>query len=471
MLADDVLFLSAAQLSQRIRSFALSPVDLTEAYLSRIERVAPRLNCFVTVTAELARAEARKAEREIAQGHWRGPLHGLPYGLKDLLDTKGIRTTFGAKPFADRVPDRDATVVRRLREAGAVLLGKLSMIEMAGGLGYTWPDAALNGACRNPWDTSRWSGGSSSGPGAAVAAGLCAFAIGSETVGSIESPSAACGVTGLRPTYGAVSRQGAMALSYTLDKLGPLCRAAQDCALVLSVIAGRDPKDPTSVDAPKDLRKVRPAAALPARIAVIDLEEKLAVDPQIRAAFAAAQQTLRDAGAKLERTELPDLPYSAVLSVIFAGEALSSMEGLIKSGRTKELGDRAHQKKGPDDYDELHASAHDYVKASRVRLQIQRELARFFTRYDFALTIARPFVAPLVDREMKPAVPGWKAVQLRAGNVAGLPALTLPMGFVGPGKLPVAMSLMGRPLEEARLLSLGALFQTRTSFHRERPPI
>ncbi|HEX9291722.1 MAG TPA: amidase, partial [Anaeromyxobacteraceae bacterium] len=216
-----VTFATVEELGRRLRARELSPVALAEACLERISRVAPKLWCFVNPTPQRALEEARGAEAELARGRWRGPLHGIPYGLKDLVDTKGLATTFGARPYATRVPDRDATVQARLREAGAVLLGKLSMIELAGGLGYHWADAALNGACRTPWDLSRWAGGSSSGAASAVAGGLVSFAIGSETWGSITCPAAFCGVTGLRPTYGVVSRHGAMPVSWTLDKLGP----------------------------------------------------------------------------------------------------------------------------------------------------------------------------------------------------------------------------------------------------------
>ena len=230
VLGEDVLYSTVAQLAPGIRSRRVSPVALTESYLARIEALDPKLHAFAAVTRDLALEQARRAEKEIGAGTYRGPLHGIPYGAKDLLAAKGAPTTWGAKPFEHQVFDADATVIRKLEKAGAVLLGKLAMIELAGGMGYTIPGASLTGPARNPWDTGKWTCGSSSGSGAAVAAGLVGFAIGSETWGSIVCPSSFCGISGLRPTFGRVSRHGAMPLSWTMDKLGPMARSAEDCA-------------------------------------------------------------------------------------------------------------------------------------------------------------------------------------------------------------------------------------------------
>src|SRR5829696_6995808 len=248
ILPDNVLYSSITELAALIRARRVSPVELTESYLARLETVGRRLGAVASLMREPALKEARAAEREIRRGRYRGPLHGIPYGAKDLLATRDARTTWGATPYKDQQFDEDATVVKKLREAGAILVAKLAMIELAGGMGYNEAHASWTGACKTPWNENYWSGGSSSGPGAAVAAGAVAFAIGSETSGSIITPSAFCGVSGLRPTYGAVSRHGAMALCWTLDKLGPMCRSAEDCRLVLSAIAGADPLDPTSRD-------------------------------------------------------------------------------------------------------------------------------------------------------------------------------------------------------------------------------
>src|SRR5919107_5320625 len=246
MLNEDTFFSSISELSAQIRARRLSPVELTEGYLDRLERHGQRLGAVATVMRESALREARQAEREIRAGRYRGPLHGIPYGAKDLLATREAPTTWGATPYKDQKFDYDATVVKKLRDAGAILVAKLAMVELAGGMGYNEADASWTGAGRTPWNTDYWSGGSSSGPGAATAAGLVQFAIGSETSGSIITPAAFCGVSGLRPTYGMVSRHGAMALCWTLDKLGPMCRSAEDCGHVLAAIAGRDPFDPTS---------------------------------------------------------------------------------------------------------------------------------------------------------------------------------------------------------------------------------
>jgi aspartyl-tRNA(Asn)/glutamyl-tRNA(Gln) amidotransferase subunit A len=246
MITNDTLFANVSELAAQIRARKLSPVELTEAYLQRLETVGKRLNAVAYVMRESALREAREAEAEIKRGRYRGPLHGIPYGVKDLCATREAPTTWGATPYKDQRFDYDATVVTRLREAGAILTAKLAMIELAGGMGYNQADASWTGACRTPWNTAFWSGGSSSGPGAATASACVAFAIGSETSGSIITPSAFCGVSGLRPTYGAVSRHGAMALSWTLDKLGPMCRSASDCGIVLNALAGQDPLDPTS---------------------------------------------------------------------------------------------------------------------------------------------------------------------------------------------------------------------------------
>src|SRR5467141_569916 len=244
----DFAFLSVLELQRLLRQKKASATELATYFLDRLERIGPRYNAVVTVTRERALAEAAQADREIQQRKWRGPLHGIPYGVKDLLATKGYPTTWGAEPYRQQKFESDATVVERLGAAGAVLVAKLAMVELAGGMGYNQANASFAGPGKTPWNPGYWSGGSSSGPGAAVAAGLVPFAIGSETSGSILTPAAYCGVTGLRPTYGLVSRHGAMALSWTMDKLGPMARTAHDCGLVLAAIAGRDPADPSSLE-------------------------------------------------------------------------------------------------------------------------------------------------------------------------------------------------------------------------------
>ena len=255
MIDRSVFFLPVRELAARIKSKQLTSVELTEACLDRLDKTGRKLNAVVTLMRDSALAEARAADAEIRSGKSRGPLHGIPYGVKDLLATKGVPTTWGAAPYRDQVFDYDATAVARLRAAGAVLIAKLAMVELAGGMGYNHADASFTGPGLTPWNTKFWSGGSSSGPGAAVASGCVPFAIGSETSGSILTPSAYCGVTGLRPTYGRVSRHGAMALCWTLDKLGPMARSADDAALVLAAISGHDTADESSLSQTFDYRE------------------------------------------------------------------------------------------------------------------------------------------------------------------------------------------------------------------------
>ncbi len=468
-LGEDVLFAGVAALSGRIRARELSPVDLTRAVLARIEALAPRLGCFVTVTADRALADARRAEAELAAGRWRGPLHGIPCGLKDVIDTRGIRTTFGARPFAERVPDRDATVAARLADAGAVLCGKLSTIELAGGLGYSSPAAALNGPCRNPWDPERWAGGSSSGPAAAVAAGLLPFALGTETLGSITCPAAFCGVTGYRPTYGVLSRHGVMPLGYTLDKVGPLCRAAEDCALVVSVLAGADPRDPASLPPPPGLQRLRPDLAPGLRIGVITFPQGKEPLAGAQEAFQAARQVFRDAGAILSEATLPGFPYDEVVNVLLAAEAANAFEELVRSGRTRELADPSHRTRAPADY-LPRASSADYVRAARIRGEIQRALARFFEQHDLVLAPNLPFAPPRLDEPLA-STTWWEAPDPlgAGGNLAGLPAAAFPIGLAG--RLPLSAQLVGPALEDARVLGAAAVFQARTSHHLQRPPL
>ncbi len=464
-LGDDVLFSGVAALGERLRARTLSPVDLAEACLARLLRLGPRLGAVVTLTADRALAEARAAAAELEAGRWRGPLHGVPYGLKDLVDTKGIPTTCGARPLAGRVPERDATVVTRLAEAGAVLVAKLSLIELAGGLGYGTGAASATGPCRNPWDLARWAGGSSSGSAAAVAAGLVPFAIGTETWGSITCPAAFCGVTGLRPTYGVVSRAGVMAVAWSLDKVGPLARSAEDCALVLGALAGEDPRDPSTVPPPPALARVRPE--VPRGLRVGRLAPAGAALPAALAGLEAAAAALREAGAIVEPAALPALPFEAVAELLLEAEARDAFEPLIRSGRTRELADPSHQGRSPASY-RPRASSADYVRASRVRGEIQRAAARLFERHDLLLAPNLPVAPPRVDEPLAASLSGPDPLGA-LGAVAGLPALALPCGQ--EGGLPVSLQLVGPPRSEARLLSAGALLQARTTFHHPRPPL
>jgi len=304
-----VVFMPIRELSELIRTRQISPVDLTEIFLSRLEELGSKYNAVVTITRERAINQAHRAEKEIKLGHYRGPLHGIPYGVKDLLATSGgIPTTWGAAPFKNQTFDYDATIIKKLEDAGAILSAKLAMIELAGGMGYRQPKASFTGPPRNPWNPNTWTGGSSSGSGATVSAGLVPFAIGSETWGSILSPANNCGIAGLRPTYGRVSRHGAMALSWTLDKLGPLCLTAADCGLVLEAIAGFDLYDPTTTD--RRFKYSTNKSKTRFKLAVLKNVTK-GVEDEMRINFEKALNVLERIST-IEDIEFPDLPYEAI---------------------------------------------------------------------------------------------------------------------------------------------------------------
>jgi len=466
MIGEDVLYLSATELGQQIHSRHLSPVELTDAYLDRIERHAS-LNAFATVLPDLAREQARTAEREIASGKIRGPLHGVPYGAKDLLATAGTKTTWGAAPTRNQVFDKDATVIRRLRDAGAVLLGKLAMVEFAGCLGYRFADASLQGPGRNPWNPERWTGGSSSGVGAAVSAGLVGFGIGTETWGSILCPSSFCGVTGLRPTYGRVSRAGGMVGSWTLDKIGPIARSASDCRNILEAIAGPDPDDPSAAQEPVRLEhERRDPSKVRAALITFDFAKTPGAEREVERAFDAALDDLRSIGLKPTKATLPDFPASEVATIILNAEAISTFENFFRDGTVWELRDAY----APYQREITRAlTGADYVKAARMRDVLQHRMLEFFTSYDVIVTPNFLSVAPLVKDDLSKALPYSDPVG-GIGNACGLPSLALPCGF-GKGGMPVGFQIMGSAFEEGILLDLGERYQAHTDFHRKRPPL
>ena len=462
----DLCYRTVAELSDLIRRKKLSPVELTEAYLDRIRRHAASLNAFATVTDDLALQEAKAAEREIRNGHYRGPLHGIPYGAKDLLATAGIKTTWGAAPTRNQMFDKDATVIRLLREAGAVLLGKLGMVEFAGCLGYRFANASLGGPGRNPWDTERWTGGSSSGSGAAVAAGLVGFAIGTETWGSILCPSAFCGVTGLRPTYGRVSRAGGMVGSFTLDKIGPLARGAEDCRLILDAIAGPDPDDPSAAEEPVHLeaRRIDPSK-LRAALIPMDFAKTPGAEKEVGALFQGAVDELKSMGLPLENAELPKFPASEVATSVLYAEALSTFEKFFDDGTVRELMDpyAPYQREIT-----VALTGADYVKATRMRAVLQQKMLEFYGRYDVIVTPNFLSVAPPIALDLVKTLPYPDPVGA-VGNACGLPAIALPCGF-GAHHMPASFQIMGSAFEEGLLLDLGEAYQSRTRFHQERPP-
>jgi aspartyl-tRNA(Asn)/glutamyl-tRNA(Gln) amidotransferase subunit A len=474
-LNEDIFFATIPELGAKLKSLEISALDLTNGFCDRLERLGPRYNALALSLREPAIRTAREIDKELKRGRYRGPLHGIPFGVKDLISVAHQITTWGAKPYAAQVFDYDATVVQRLQKAGAILIGKLAMVELAGGGGYNTPAASMFGPGLNPWDPSRWSGGSSSGSASAVAAGLVPFALGSETSGSIITPSAFCGVSGLRPTFGLVSRFGAMALSWTMDKIGPMCRSAEDCGLVLRAIAGADNNDPASSGksfyyAPQFTREMKDVKV---GYAPVDFQEL--VDPSTREAFGKALEVLRSIGVELVETALPDLPYGALTSTIISAEGASAFEPLITSGKVDELADK-RQAEGLKAA--LEIPARDYLKAMRIRRIVQQEMRKVLTDFDVILAPSRYTVAPKINEPLDrslglgdgkpPTSPGMRPL-IPAGNLAGLPGVSLPCGLVN--NLPIAISLVSRPFTENLILSIGNEFQKRTDWHRRHPNV
>jgi aspartyl-tRNA(Asn)/glutamyl-tRNA(Gln) amidotransferase subunit A len=477
MLNEDTFFSSIGELAALIRARKLSPVELTEGYLARLERFGARLGAVANVMRESALREARGAEREIRAGRYKGVLHGIPYGAKDLLATRNAPTTWGATPYKDQRFDYDATVIRKLRDAGAILCAKLAMIELAGGMGYNRADASLTGACRTPWNTNYWSGGSSSGPGAAVAAGLVAFAIGSETSGSIITPAAFCGVSGLRPTYGMVSRHGAMALSWTLDKLGPMCRTAADAGHVLAAIAGRDSLDASSRDskfrypfAGRANRAAPRALPRPLRLAVMkDSYEK--AQKEVRENFLASLEALRRAlaGVRVEMdVALPDYPYGAAVGTIVDAEGAAAFRDLIESGGVQKLASPEGRIGG---YSASLVTAVDYLHAMRMRVPMRRAWGEFFRKYDVLVAPSRSTVSYPVSKTFDQAYPGIGAsTPIGASNLVGVPAISVPNGF-GQENLPTGIQFVGAAWSELTLIELADKYQQVTDWHTRRPAL
>ena len=489
---EDVAFYSVRQLAELVRTRTVSSAALTEMYIARLKRYDPMLKFVITLTEERATAQAKEADRDIAAGKYRGPLHGLPWGAKDLLAVKGYRTTWGAGGFEDQSIDEDATVVKRLDTAGAVLVAKLTLGALAQG------DKWFGGMTRNPWNTKQGSSGSSAGSASATAAGCVAFAIGSETLGSISSPSTRCGTTGLRPTFGLVPRTGAMALSWTMDKLGPICRAVEDTAIVLSAIHGPDGRDRTvhnvafNWDANLDWRKLRvgylkadfdlqpPQQPTPPKEEKeLSAEEKKRRDEeaanralaQARREYdhkfdVAALDKLRAMGVNLVPVEFPKFPYQAMRSMLVA-EAAAAFDDLTRSGRDKLLTQQTR-----DDWPNTFRSARfipavEYIQASRARTTAMELAAKVFEQVDV-------IVAPTFSQ------------QLLITNLTGHPAIILPNGLRGddapkprvrengevdaggPGT-PLSLTFLGQLYGEAKMLALARAYQEATDFHRKQP--
>jgi Asp-tRNA(Asn)/Glu-tRNA(Gln) amidotransferase A subunit family amidase len=457
----DIAFAPVSALSRWIEKRALTSERLTGIYLARIERFDPKLKCVITLTRDIALSQARRADAEIAAGRYRGPLHGIPWGTKDLLDTKGIRTTYGAEPYRNRVPDADAAVVKRLEEAGAVLIAKLSLGALA--LNDIW----FGGQTMNPWLLEEGSGGSSAGPGSATAAALVGFSIGSETEGSIVDPSMRCGVTGLRPTFGKVPRTGAMTLCWSLDKLGPMARGVEDTFFVLQAISGPDAGDFSSVSSRLDFEADAPVKGLKVGFFPAWMNDSPATEVD-----RAALETVRRLGMTPVEVSLPDWPYSSLNTVLFA-EAAAAFEDLTLSRGLDEL-----KVQVPDAWPNTFRqsrflSAVDYVQADRFRRKVAGEMARIFEKADLLL------------------VPALRDEALTITNFTGHPALTLPAGFVeveqarsdwapDPAhplptfrpkrRVPHGVTLVGRLFDEGTIGRVGIALEKAFGVAAKRPP-
>lgn len=461
---DDALFFqTATELGKMLHARKISSVELTQIFLERLKDLGPKYNALAELTPDLAMEQARRADQRLRRGdHTGSPLMGIPYGAKDLLTTKNIPTRWGAPPYRDQVFDYDATVIRKLDGAGAVLVGKLAMVELAGGGGYEYASASLHGPGLNPWNVNHWSGGSSSGSGSAVAAGLVSFALGSETWGSIITPSAYCGITGLRPTWGLVSRYGAMELSWSMDKVGPMARSAEDCGWVLQAISGEDPNDLTTAGnqftfKPRASRKNFRLGVLPA-----DFSDA----PEIEKAFNGATSALRKAGMKISRADLPEHPYEDVARTLLNGEIAAAHAEFIKSDKLNELVD-AGQKEGLKKVLELTAA--DYVRAQHKRVQIKSDILRLFEKFDALVSPSLMIEAVTLDTNLKTAFRkrgGYTVL----GALCGVPTLTMPMGFGHQG-LPLGISITGNLFDENTLLQIGMIYQRETDWHKRRPPM
>ena len=468
MPGDELFYLSVSELAKRIEAKKLSPVDLTQAYLDRSQKFGPRFNAYARLTPEIALEQAKAAEKEIHRGHYRGPLHGIPYAAKDLLAVKGVPTTWGAKPYANQVFDYNATVIDHLNRVGAVMLGKASMIELAGGMGYRFASASLQNEAKNPWDTTCWTCGSSSGSGAIVAAGLAAFAIGTETWGSIICPSAFCGISGFRPTYGRVSRYGAIALAPSMDKIGPMARSAEDCARIFAAIAGHDPKDRGTVPIDKGAFTFSPSMELRSRPLKIgwltNAWKSLASD--VAKPIDVANRILKKYFSSVKNAALPAGPWEEAGSIIVAAECAASFRPLIRSGRVSELTDPLGQIAG---YVNEQYSAADYLQALKVREIAQKQMDSLFDSFDVIATAAQPVPAtPLsLNLETDLAFPDPLG---GIGNICGLPAMSVPCGFTDKN-LPVGLQFVGRAGDDYAVIQAGRAFQAHTDWHKRHPKI
>lgn len=441
---DDLAFYTVRQLGELLRLQLVSSEELTRFFLARLKKYDPQLHCVITLTEDLAYQQARQADAEIKAGRYRGPLHGIPFGVKDLFSARGYKTTWGSVPYKEQVLDEDAAVVERLRDAGAVLCAKLTLGELAQG------DVWFGGKTRTPWDVTKGSSGSSAGSASAVAAGLLPFAIGTETLGSIISPSTACGVTGLRPTYGRVSRAGAMALSWTMDKAGPLARSAEDCALVLAALcaAGPDARDPATLLAPNRFEYAFGTSLKKLRVGYI--KKAFDQDYPTKANDLATLETLRQLGVELVPLELPALSANTMRFILTA-EGAAAFDDLTRSGRDGQLV-LQNRSAWPNTFrSSRFIPAVEYLQAQRARTLLIEQMDTQLKGFDCYITPT--FSASLV-----------------LTNLTGHPAIALPNGLTAAG-LPTTITFVGQLYEEGKLLALAKAYQDATSFDEKHPPL
>jgi Asp-tRNA(Asn)/Glu-tRNA(Gln) amidotransferase A subunit family amidase len=461
--AHDLLYRPAAELSRLIRTRQLSPVELTKSYLERARALDGQLFAFVTFTEDLAMEQARDAERRAMKGKLRSPLDGIPWGVKDLFATSGIPTQWGSPAYQDQIFDYDATVVRKLRDSGAVLIGKLASGELASGARW------FGGTTRCPWDPTRSSSGSSAGPASGTAAGVVAFSIGSETLGSIISPAATNGVVGLRPTYGRVSRHGAMTLSWTMDKVGPICRTVEDCAMVFDEILGADPLDATSVDGPTVGALAANRKLKGKRIGIIREEFSSITEPDVTAVFQNALKSLESLGFILEDIKLEDYPYQDIARYTLNIEAATVFEPLWKTGKIDML---INQQRAVDWSAARLLPATDYLKMQRLRAEICEMASTLFKTYAALVSPAVTSPASLVDfsNVLAPTGTVTGGGSLALGNLAGLPAVSVPCGFTA-SNLPLGIQLIGPAFDEAGLLRVAHAYEKGNSWVDRHPRI
>lgn len=438
---NDLAFFTIGQLADLIKTKKITSVDLTKFFIERLKKYDPALHCVITITEERAMQQAKIADEEIASGKYRGPLHGIPFAVKDLLATKDYKTTWGSVPFKDQMIDNDATVITKLENSGAVLIAKLTMGELA------WGDVWFGGKTRNPWDTTQGSSGSSAGSASSVSAGLVPFAIGTETWGSIVSPSTVCGTTGLRPTYGRVSRSGAMALSWSMDKIGPICRSAEDLAIVFNAIYGPDESDPTLYDVPFNYQPNINLKGM--KIGYLKKDFDKQYDFHTNDSLTLVK--LKELGAELIPIELPTLPVND-LAIILSAEAGAAFDELTRSNKD-DLLVRQIKNAWPNSFRASRfIPAVEYINANRVRTLLIQEMQKIMEKVDL-------YVAP-----------SWEGDNLLLTNLSGHPCVVVPNGFSENGT-PTSITFMGRLFDEGRLIAFAKLYQDATEFHKKHPPM